>query len=81
MTPDLEKRVALQRIIRDGERMLQTVRETGSPYLAYLLEHVLHEARAMLIGAGHEMPPDEMSSHETPPSSPSVVTLVPRKPR
>ena len=50
------KRGALELIIRDSEQMRDLAASAGEDFLAYLLENVLHEARATLIAAGHEPP-------------------------
>ena len=51
---DTEKAEALRTIIADGERLRELAAKADAGMLAFLLENVLHEARVLLIGAGHE---------------------------
>ena len=53
---DDQKREALTTIIRNSERSRDLARASGGDFLAFLLEGVLHEARAELIGARHAAP-------------------------
>ncbi|MEX0853892.1 MAG: hypothetical protein WD036_11510 [Bauldia sp.] len=74
-TKDAERREALETIIRESERLRNLAKASGEGFLAYLLETVLHEARATLIGQGHAPPAHAPSAGAR--SSPSVVPLVP----
>ena len=69
----LEKgqREALETIIRESERLQNLAKASGNPFLASLLGDALREARATLLGEGHELPPSE-------PSGPTVVPFKPR---
>lgn len=53
---DSDAREVLERIIRDTEPLPNVAKNAGQDFLAYLLEQALHEARSILIGAGHEPP-------------------------
>jgi hypothetical protein len=55
---DDKKRDALERIIREVSESRTLAQAAGEGFLGYLLEAALHEARSVLIGAGHDAPPD-----------------------
>ena len=75
-----EARYALVTIIRESERLMAMARRSGNESVAHRLEDVLHEARAVLIGAGHALPTPEPADEER---SDSVVVPLrpPNKPR
>ena len=54
-----EARYALVTIIRESERLMAMARRSGNETVAHRLEDVLHEAREVLIGAGHAPPAPE----------------------
>ena len=70
---DPEKREALDTIILESERLRNLAKGIDEGFLAFLLENVLHEARATLIGGGHEPPTSSPSGGST------VVPLRPQK--
>ena len=72
---EAEKVEALRTIIAETERLRTLAQWAGADMLAFLLENSLHEARATLIGAGHEPRARELSDEGR--SSPVVVPLVP----
>lgn len=74
MTNSPEQQEALATIIRDSERLRNIAKQSDHDFLAFLLENVLHEARATLIGNGQE--PPASSPVGVLPSS-SVVPLRP----
>ena len=69
----IARREALERIIRDSQHMRDLAAAAREDFLAYLLENVLHEARAALMAAGHEPP----AASGAPRAVPSVVPMVP----
>ncbi len=74
--PDEKQRWhALATIIRESKRLRDLAKVNGDDFLAYLLENVLHEARSTLLGAGKELPKDELDGDR-----PTVVPFKP-KPR
>ena len=75
-----EARDALVTIIGESERLLTIATHSGNNSLARRLEDVLHEARAVLIGAGHAPPAPEPAGGAR---SDSVVVPLrpPNKPR
>jgi hypothetical protein len=70
MAMTMGQREALQTIIRESERMRNIAKAHGNDYLAFLLEQVLHEARATLVGAGEDVP--------TVPDGATIVEFKPR---
>jgi len=74
---DAEKRDALRAIIFNSEWSCVHARETGNGFLTYLLELVLHEARAMLSEDGEASPGDRSASGL---SEANILHLRPPKP-
>ena len=75
-----EARDALVTIIGESERLLTIATRSGNDSVARRLEDVLHEARAVLIGAGHAPPAPEPAAGGR--SDTVVVPLrPPSKPR
>ena len=68
-----EKREALNTIILESERLRNLGKGSDNDFLAFLLENVLHEARATLIGEGQEPPALSLSGGST------IVPLRPPK--
>ena len=68
-----EARYALVIIIRESERLMAMARRSGNDSVAHRLGEALHEARAVLIGAGHAPPTPELSVGE---QSDSVVVPI-----
>ena len=75
-----EARYALVTIIRETERLLTMAKRSGNDSVARRLEDVLHEARAVLIGAGHA-PPVPAPADEGRSDSVVVPLRPPNKPR
>jgi hypothetical protein len=67
MTDD-ERADALREIVSEAQRLRIKASHAGADMLAYLLENVLHEARAELGKRGYPLEPD-------PPQGGNVVRL------
>ena len=76
----IEARYALETIIRESERLMTMARRSGNDSVARRLEDVLHEARAVLIGAGLAPPTPEPAA-EAQSNSVVVPLRPPNKPR